>query len=205
VASNAISAGLRKGWHSPEDYARFGRTRRTQDEISFRGPPPSSPHIRSARRRQGGQGLRSTDFEVTEASYRGACVALVLVVVIMNDWMPVQLWPRPGSQQDVCADVGENGHAPRARSASVESSLVAYRVQAADVLTTTRARRGAFQVVWARRLPRRYRTFGRSGHFKSHRSCRPCASRLGQSPFSCSLHFIMFALRPYFSMSLRTL
>jgi hypothetical protein len=50
----------------------------------------------------------------------------------------MQLWPRPGSQQDVCADVGENGHAPRARSASVESSLVAYRVQAADVLTTTR-------------------------------------------------------------------
>jgi hypothetical protein len=29
------------------------------------------------------------DVEVTEAIYRGACVALVLAVVIMNDWMPV--------------------------------------------------------------------------------------------------------------------
>jgi hypothetical protein len=28
-------------------------------------------------------------------------------------------------------------------------------------------------------LPRRYRTFGRSGHIKSHRSCRLSASRLG--------------------------
>jgi ABC transporter substrate binding protein len=33
----------------------------------------------------------------------------------------------------------------------------------------------------ALRLPRRYRIFGRSGHIKSHRSCRPSASRLGQS------------------------
>jgi hypothetical protein len=30
-------------------------------------------------------------------------------------------------------------------------------------------------------------------------------TRLGQSPLSCSFHFIKFALRPYFSMSLRTL
>jgi len=33
----------------------------------------------------------------------------------------------------------------------------------------------------ALRLPRRYRIFGRSGHIKSDRSCRPSASRLGQS------------------------
>jgi len=46
---------------------------------------------------------------------------------------------------------------------------------------------------------------GRSGHIKSQRSCRLISSRLGQSPFSCSFHFIMFALRPYFSMSLETL
>jgi len=50
-----------------------------------------------------------------------------------------------------------------------------------------------------------HRTFGKSGHTNSQRSCRPYASRLGQSPLSCSRHFIMFALRPYFSMSLRTL
>jgi hypothetical protein len=50
-----------------------------------------------------------------------------------------------------------------------------------------------------------YRTFGRSGHIKSQRSIMLCASRLGQSPLSCSFHFIMFALRPYFSISLRTL
>jgi hypothetical protein len=30
------------------------------------------------------------------------------------------------------------------------------------------------------------------------------ASRLGQSPLSSSFHFIMLALRPYFSISLRT-
>ena len=30
-------------------------------------------------------------------------------------------------------------------------------------------------------------------------------TRLEQSPFNCSFHFIMFDLRPYFSMSLRTL
>jgi hypothetical protein len=28
-------------------------------------------------------------------------------------------------------------------------------------------------------------TFGRSGHSKSQRSCRLCASRFGQSPLSC--------------------
>jgi hypothetical protein len=50
-----------------------------------------------------------------------------------------------------------------------------------------------------------HKTFGGSGHIKSHRSCRLGSSRLGQSPFSCSFHFIMFALRPYFSMSLETL
>jgi hypothetical protein len=30
-----------------------------------------------------------------------------------------------------------------------------------------------------------HKTFGRSGHIKSHRSCRLCASRLGQSPLRC--------------------
>jgi hypothetical protein len=48
-------------------------------------------------------------------------------------------------------------------------------------------------------------TFGRSGQIRSQRSIMLCASRLGQSPLSCSLHFIMLALRPYFSMSLWTL
>jgi len=49
-----------------------------------------------------------------------------------------------------------------------------------------------------------HKTFGRSGHIKSQRSCRLGSSRLGQSPFSCSFHFIMFPLRPYFSMSAET-
>src|SRR5436190_19762907 len=48
-------------------------------------------------------------------------------------------------------------------------------------------------------------TLGKSGHIKSHRSYIPCASRFGQSPLSCSFHFIRLALRPYFSISLRTL
>src|SRR5262249_39427508 len=56
-----------------------------------------------------------------------------------------------------------------------------------------------------RRVPRHNRTFGRSGQIKSQRSCMLCASRREQSPLSCSFHFIMFALRPYFSISLRTL
>src|SRR5262245_15631318 len=51
--------------------------------------------------------------------------------------------------------------------------------------------------------PEVHKTFGRSGHTKSQRSCMLCASRFGQSPFSCSFHFIMLPLRPYFSMSLR--
>src|SRR5262245_1974468 len=42
-----------------------------------------------------------------------------------------------------------------------------------------------------------HKAFGRSEHTKSQRSCRR-SSRLGQSPFSSSFHFIMFALRPYF-------
>src|SRR5215470_20428212 len=36
------------------------------------------------------------------------------------------------------------------------------------------------------------------GHTKSQRSCMLCASRFGQSPFSCSFHFIMFAFAPVF-------
>src|SRR5262245_53468372 len=44
-------------------------------------------------------------------------------------------------------------------------------------------------------------TFGRSGQIKSQRSESPTASRLGQSLLSISLHFIMFALRPCFSIS----
>jgi len=51
--------------------------------------------------------------------------------------------------------------------------------------------------------PTHHKTFGRSGQIRSQRSCMPCASRFGQSPFSCSFHFIMLALRPHFSMSLR--
>jgi hypothetical protein len=57
----------------------------------------------------------------------------------------------------------------------------------------------------ARMLGHFHKTFGKSGQTKSQRSSMLRASRLGQSPFSCSFHFIMFALRPYFSMSLRTL
>jgi hypothetical protein len=56
----------------------------------------------------------------------------------------------------------------------------------------------------ARILDHFHKTFGRSGHIKSQRSCMLCASRLGQSPLSCSFNFIMFALRPYFSISLWT-
>ena len=37
------------------------------------------------------------------------------------------------------------------------------------------------------------------------RSSRGDASRFVQSPFSCSRHFVMLPLRPYFSMNLRTL
>jgi hypothetical protein len=59
---------------------------------------------------------------------------------------------------------------------------------------------------FAKAAPRRFhKTFGKSGHLRSQRSSMMCASRFGQSPFSCSLHFIMLPLRPYFSMSLRTL
>ena len=36
-------------------------------------------------------------------------------------------------------------------------------------------------------------TLGRSGHTKSQRSCKRL-SRLGQSPLSCSFHFIMLPL-----------
>ena len=50
-----------------------------------------------------------------------------------------------------------------------------------------------------------YSTFGRSGQIRSQRSCSCGASRFGQSPLSCSFHFIVLALRPYFSISLRTL
>jgi hypothetical protein len=39
-----------------------------------------------------------------------------------------------------------------------------------------------------------YRTFGKSGQTKSQRSSMLCASRLRQSPLSCSFHFIIFAL-----------
>src|SRR5436190_966144 len=48
-------------------------------------------------------------------------------------------------------------------------------------------------------------TLGRCGQIKSQRSWSWRASRLGQSPLSCSFHFIMLALRPYFSISLATL
>jgi hypothetical protein len=42
------------------------------------------------------------------------------------------------------------------------------------------------------------RTFGRSGQIRSQRSGGWCASRLGQSPLSCSFHFIMLPMRPVF-------
>jgi hypothetical protein len=59
------------------------------------------------------------------------------------------------------------------------------------------------QIIWWLEGP--HSTFGRLGQIRSQRSIMLCASRLGQSPLSCSLHFIMLALRPYFSMSLWTL
>jgi hypothetical protein len=46
---------------------------------------------------------------------------------------------------------------------------------------------------------------GGTGQIKSQRFSVLWVSRLGQSPLSRSFHFTMFALRPYFSMSLRTL
>jgi len=49
------------------------------------------------------------------------------------------------------------------------------------------------------------RTLGRSGQIRSQRSCSCGASRLGQSPLSCSRHFIMWPSRPYFSINLATL
>src|SRR5262249_43281604 len=51
------------------------------------------------------------------------------------------------------------------------------------------------------RVPR-HNTFGRSGQIVSQRSWMLCASRRGQSPLSCSLHFIILPRRPYFAIRL---
>jgi len=65
--------------------------------------------------------------------------------------------------------------------------------------------RATRNAMWSKPLVSRdHNTFGRLGQIKSQRSIMLCASRLGQSPLSCSFHFIMLALRPYFSISLAT-